>query len=383
MNKASSFKGKILAIAFLGGVGIFLSQGPDVFARIRNPVAGDIERKALLRTSILPLQRTPILGFDAVPGEIFLEFHRDEIETQLSRGERGAVLAEYSLTNSGDTGIELNDPRFYAMADKPFILSENVDGEVLRASTSQYPIYRTGVFVGNAVEFPGWFTIPAHETVVLYIEGDLASAGPVGALELEPDFTAPGFSINYVDDMGNDKPLAPFNLTGGVQSLQLAAMAGGVNASTADNARYAQYYEGVVGTLTSPYLPEGAIMRNRAGIDVYIVKYNNGKRFKRVILSPSVFRSYRHLKWENVLITDDTVMNSYATSSYAFVAGSSTVWRLDPAGDTGMRKKLLLNEMNRPLASIGYDPDGVYEINAVDRDSYGEGPALNLLMAGG
>lgn len=115
-------------------------------------------------------------------------------------------------------------------------------------------------------------------------------------------------------------------------------------------------------TPTMDSIKEGAMIRAKGGFDVYIVKYKNGKKFKRLILSPSVFKSYGHLKWEDIIDVDQTILDAYVTSEYVFVAGDNKVWKLESAGDTG--KKIDVS------AASNYDGDSVYEINATDRDSY-------------
>lgn len=72
------------------------------------------------------LTRNPILGFNAAQGDIFLEMHRDELATSYSKGNQDVILAHLTLTNSGGTNIEINAPRFYALADRTFSLGENV-----------------------------------------------------------------------------------------------------------------------------------------------------------------------------------------------------------------------------------------------------------------
>lgn len=315
------------------------------------------------------LARSPILGFSAVPGDVFLEIHRDVMVHNAIKGGNDVVLAKYTMTNSGWNDIHINQPRFYAMADESFVLEQNIKDVELYGNGAYY---RAGSFVGNRVEFQGWITLPADATIEFTIRGEILSDAKIDTLEFEPDFSSPSFVINYADKLGNDIALAPFNMTGNTQSLELSATAGGINVDTADNIAYARYYEGVAGTLTSPYIPEGAIMRNRAGIDVYIAKYNNGKRFMRLILSPSVFRSYQHLKWENVLVVDDVVMKSYTASSYARVAGENKIWRLEPSGDTGVKREF----EGYGNDEWGFDSDGLYEINAVDRDSYVTGAKI-------
>jgi hypothetical protein len=311
--------------------------------------------------------RTPILGFDAVQGDVNLTMNRDTVVNQVASGEANVVLAKYTFTNRGSSNIKVSSPRFYALANGPFSLG----GNVANMRLSDYAnIQRAGYIVGNTVEFPGWMTIPGNGSLTIYVLGDILSGASVKALEFEPDFSSPDFVINSADAMGNDISLAPFNLTGYPITLQFNGQNYMANTDTASNVDYARHYYSVVGTLTAPYIPEGAIIRNQAGIDVYIVKYNNGKRFMRLILSPSVFKSYGHLKWENILVINDVVERSYSISYCVYVAGDSTIWRLEPVEDSGVRRRFF----PRSNANwIDYDPDGIYQINTTDRDSYATG----------
>lgn len=112
----------------------------------------------------------------------------------------------------------------------------------------------------------------------------------------------------------------------------------------------------------APILNEGDIVKTPDNPDVYIIKYKNGKQYKRLILSPSVFDSYGHLKWENLKITISEQLDAYNTSNLVQVAGDKFVYLLAPYGDEG--EKTVLD------TGAAYDYDSVYEINAVDRDSY-------------
>lgn len=109
-------------------------------------------------------------------------------------------------------------------------------------------------------------------------------------------------------------------------------------------------------------IKEGDIVKTKDNFDVYIIKFMSGKRFKRLILSPSVFESYEHLKWENIKVISQAEMDSYTTSSLVKETNDSTIYELFPSGDTGERKIWNLEDY--------YDADSVYEINRVDRDSY-------------
>lgn len=121
-------------------------------------------------------------------------------------------------------------------------------------------------------------------------------------------------------------------------------------------------------------IPEGALIKTKDNPDIYIVKYVGDKWFKRLILSPSVFKNYGHLRWENVMVKDQTVLNAYTTSSLVRAVGDSKVYRLYPQGDTGEKRKLKDNSV---ITKLGLDADSIYEINSYDRDSYITGADLD------
>lgn len=109
-------------------------------------------------------------------------------------------------------------------------------------------------------------------------------------------------------------------------------------------------------------IPEGAIVKTANNPDVYIVKYQAGKSYKRLVLNPQVFQSYGHLKWENLLTIDPAAMDSFVTSDLVRVDGSTQIYRLTPDGDTG--SKVLLESLD------GLDASSVYTINSVDFGNY-------------
>ena len=109
-------------------------------------------------------------------------------------------------------------------------------------------------------------------------------------------------------------------------------------------------------------IPEGAIIKTTNNPDVYIVKYKNGKRFKRLVLNPQVFESYGHLRWEDILTIDQSEMDSFIVSDLVRVDGQTDIYQLVPNGDVGT--KTLLE------STIGYDLDSAYTINAVDFGNY-------------
>jgi len=96
--------------------------------------------------------------------------------------------------------------------------------------------------------------------------------------------------------------------------------------------------------------------------DVYIVKYKNGKQFKRLVLNPQVFESYGHLRWEDILTITQTEMNSFTESTLIKSDGENNVYTLVANGDSG--DKALVD------TNYTYDPDAVYTINKTDSGNY-------------
>ena len=107
---------------------------------------------------------------------------------------------------------------------------------------------------------------------------------------------------------------------------------------------------------------EGAIIKTEHNPDVYIVKYKNGKQFKRLVLNPQVFESYGHLRWEDILTVSQSEMDSFVISDLVRVDGQTDIFQLVPNGDVGT--KVLLE------STVGYDLDSAYTINAVDFGNY-------------
>lgn len=135
-----------------------------------------------------------------------------------------------------------------------------------------------------------------------------------------------------------------------------------------------QYPDGPnVTMVVTQTIPEGGLIRAAGDIDVYIVKYVGVKKFKRLILSPSVFNSYQHLKWSDIKDVDRSVVDSFTTSDLVRAVGDPKVYKLYPSGDTGEKRWVKTAEV---FAMLGFDWDAIYEINQVDRDSYKTGVPL-------
>ena len=113
--------------------------------------------------------------------------------------------------------------------------------------------------------------------------------------------------------------------------------------------------------------------------DVYIIKLINGKKYRRLVLSPHVFESYGHLKWSNIKIITNTEMQTYTISDLVRCSDAAQkvndpkVYRLYPDGDTGAKRWM---NMTANVFSSKYDWDAIYIINKVDRDAYTTGQDL-------
>ncbi|MCK5413474.1 MAG: hypothetical protein KAI57_03820 [Candidatus Pacebacteria bacterium] len=109
-------------------------------------------------------------------------------------------------------------------------------------------------------------------------------------------------------------------------------------------------------------IPEGAVVKTANNPDVYIVKYKNGKQFKRLVLNPQVFESYGHLRWADILTITQSEVDSFTESSLVRSDGESSVYTLVASGDSG--DKALVD------SNYTYDPDAVYTINKTDHGNY-------------
>jgi len=118
---------------------------------------------------------------------------------------------------------------------------------------------------------------------------------------------------------------------------------------------------------------DGSLLRENGGIDVYIVKYVGDKKFKRLILSPAVFASYEHLKWEDVIDVEKAVLDSFITSDLVRATGDVKVYKLYPNGDIGEKRWIITEEA---FIRLGYDWDSIYEINEAEKNLYTDGPNI-------
>ncbi|RLA77346.1 MAG: hypothetical protein DRG30_00415, partial [Epsilonproteobacteria bacterium] len=106
-------------------------------------------------------------------------------------------------------------------------------------------------------------------------------------------------------------------------------------------------------------------------LDVYIVKLVGTKKFKRLVLNPTVFESYGHLNWEDIQTVSQSVMDEYTTSGLVRVDGDpdEKVYAMTPDGDIGSKSWINLSAEDF-LGATGSDADSIYTINSTDGGNY-------------
>ncbi len=122
-------------------------------------------------------------------------------------------------------------------------------------------------------------------------------------------------------------------------------------------------------------LNDGDLIRNsnaqgEAKFDVYIVKIVGDKKFKRLILSPFVFESYKHLNWDNIKEVNQATLDAYTTSSLVRSDNSDKVYNLTPNGDNGIKQWL---NMTASEFLNQYDSDSIYQVNSFELEAYENG----------
>jgi len=114
---------------------------------------------------------------------------------------------------------------------------------------------------------------------------------------------------------------------------------------------------------------DGDLIKTAQSFDIYIVKLIGSKKFKRLILNPDIFNSYRHLKWENVKTVSQAVQDAYTLSELVIEVNEDgsvfdpKVYRVSSALNSDVGIKQWLNITAAQFAASGRDWDAIYKIN--------------------
>lgn len=127
-----------------------------------------------------------------------------------------------------------------------------------------------------------------------------------------------------------------------------------------------------VGTTFSSHIVDGDIVRAVGNPDVYIIKIVGNKKFRRLVLTPKVFDSYGHLKWENIKEVSAATLGEFTDSALVTTCSPSArgsfceAYQLQASGDSGTKKMIGYCSSDR----ISFDLDSIYTVNRTDFDSY-------------
>lgn len=136
------------------------------------------------------------------------------------------------------------------------------------------------------------------------------------------------------------------------------------------------------GSIGISNIVDGDLLRAFGSPDVYIVKIVGNKRFRRLILAPAVFNSYKHLKWENIKNVDSPVLNQFILSelvsdcSKAKADVDCDIYLLQPNNALDSGWKLILPRED--FINGKYDIDAVYVVNNTDFRFYGDKLSRNF-----
>jgi len=124
-------------------------------------------------------------------------------------------------------------------------------------------------------------------------------------------------------------------------------------------------------TTAQTQIVDGALISEHNHHDIYIVKNINGKYFKRLILNPTIFTSYGHLRWEDVISVSQATLNQYTTSDLVQEVKpdgtivNGRIYKLYPQGDTGVKRWLNITQAE---FDTHFDRDSIYKINHTEAD---------------
>ena len=113
-----------------------------------------------------------------------------------------------------------------------------------------------------------------------------------------------------------------------------------------------------------PSYPEGSLIRARGDYKVYITK----GLFRRHIVSADIFKFYGHLGFASVIEVTPEELAHYKLSAWVRADGDPRVWEINGDGT-----KHWINIPGEQFAPSGRDWNGVYIINARERDWYVRG----------
>jgi len=227
--------------------------------------------------------------------------------------------------------------------------------------------YSLGSPVSITVRSQGGVFVAPSKPSVSSVKTSIDAGGVIdsGNLSDNIEFIAVSATEDFGDssweDMDGSVDLKSYGLD--VIYVKFRTSAGGVSDVVKYSFKNGTIQEGGDNMAEERTIYDGDIVSSVDDFDVYVIKIVGDKKYRRLILSPGVFQSYGHLRWENLKTISKGGLEEYMVSDLVRVADDINIYKLIPDGDSGSRRIL-------DSFSSDYEASSVYEINAVDRDSY-------------
>lgn len=117
---------------------------------------------------------------------------------------------------------------------------------------------------------------------------------------------------------------------------------------------------------------DGALVKTADNPDVYVIKIEGSKIFKRLILNPQIFNSYGHLRWENIQTVSQVVLNSYTNSQLIIEVNpdgtpvNGRVFQISSSPGADIGTKRWLNMTPAQFEAAGFDWSAIYRVNHLE-----------------
>ena len=282
---------------------------------------------------------------------------------------QGGFVSQTTTTSEGSTTTTLTIPRDALHVSSIFtIASASSQSTLCALSLSQ--TFLSGSIFDYSVE-AGPSTTVIDESVLTTFVSPLAITISSATTPQDPSRTA----IHYCDEITNTWVPLPTSYT---------------PSTTTFSAPISHFT--LVALIRTGEEPVGGVfmtgdlITTADSFDIYIVKTEGSKHYKRLILNPEIFESYG-FQWGTVKQVSQEVFNSYTTSTLGMEAnseGSPTtgkVYELRSELNTDTGTKHHLDMTPQDFEQRGYEWGSIFPINHVEASAtfYGEGEAITSL----
>lgn len=119
-------------------------------------------------------------------------------------------------------------------------------------------------------------------------------------------------------------------------------------------------------------IADGDLVRVTGTDDIFIVKLVGAKSFKRLILNPTIFDSYGHLDWGNVMDVSQATVDGYTNTNLVIEVNPDgsiadpKVYAVTSAEGSDVGERRHLNVTAAEFEAAGLDWDSLYNINATE-----------------